>query len=157
MRERMELRKTMCRKYSQHYLLVLNLDSEYRWLMFSLEIILIMIITVCFFASIRISDGLLATRLCVVAVVSTVVTLGIFSAMAEVHADFQNMATSWKCLPMRDAWFRRYMKCVKPIGLKVGSYFVADKGLVMTIAGIIVDNTVSLLMLRAPGHVAHTK
>ena len=149
LREKLKLRFRLSRKYSQHYLLMANINAECRWLTLSFEIIMILLLTAIFFAGVRTSDGLLAVRLCIVACVAFTICLIMFNSMADIHAEFQQMVTSWKYLPLRDAWFRRFMRSVRPIGIMVGSYFEADKGLVMTIAGIIVDNTVSLLMLEA--------
>ena len=147
LRDKVKLRWSVSRKYNQHYLLIANMNAECKWLVLSFEIIMIVILMASCFAAVRISDGLLAVRLCVVTCVGATVTMVIFSSLADVHAYSAEMLTSFKHLPLRDAWFRRFMRSVRPVGVMVGSYFEADKGLVMTIAGIIVDNTVSLLIL----------
>lgn len=108
---------------------------------------MVIAMTLCFTASTRIPDNVVAIRMAVVGLLGTIVFLSIFRSLADVQERFEAMTNSWKKLPLQDTWMKEFLRSVKPRGIMVGSYFEADKGLVMTIAGIIVNNTVSLIML----------
>lgn len=146
--QKLKLRHNVGLIRSQQYVLLSNINTEYRGFMLTLEVVLIATVTLCFCASARYTDdGVLAMRLLIVGCIGATTLLAVFSSAADAFEGSEAMVMSWRRLPLQDAWMKRFLKSVKPAGIMVGSYFEADKGLVMTIARIIVDNTVSLIML----------
>ena len=46
-------------------------------------------------------------------------------------------------------WFRRFLSSCRPFNVQIGNFFFVDRGLIITIVSTIIDNTVTLLLLKS--------
>ena len=145
--EKQRLREKVGQTYREYYVLITYIGSAYKWFVLHLEIVMVTAMVLCLSACTKIPDPGVSIRLGVIGFVGTTVFLSLFSSLADVHERFEAMTSSWRKLHLQDTWMKQFLRSVKPRGIMVGSYFEVDKGLVMTLAGIIVDNTVSAMML----------
>ena len=61
----------------------------------------------------------------------------------------------WRDAKSSRPWFPRFLKSTIPLRVLIGSYFYADKKLVLTSMGIIADNSVTLLVSRRAMQAVH--
>ena len=133
------LRRQVHRRYAQCS------NSNFRWIIAITEALITTFAVISFGAAAK-TDGLVALRALVVGLGVTSIFLLFIKNMAEVHEHFEAMLSSWRRLPGQDAWMRRFLRSTRPRGITVGNYFTVDRGLVLTVAGIIINNTVTVLM-----------
>ena len=75
----------------------------------------------------------------------TVVLLYLFQRMGNVYTESSELLSEF--VPNYSTpWFRRVVKAYKPLRVNVGSFYYADRTLVLTILTIIFTNTASLVM-----------
>ena len=72
----------------------------------------------------------------------------IYSKLASLYEVSEDVLRGWKRGKSFSIWFRRFLKSTRPLKVQLGSYFYADKALVLTSLGIIADNSVTLLVSR---------
>ena len=123
--EKVKLRDTVDQTYGEYYVLITNIGSAYKWFIFHLEVVMVTTMIVCLSACTRIPDQVVAARLGVLGFVGTAVFLSLFSSLADVHEQFEGMTSSWRQLPLQDAWMKKFLRSAKPLGIRVGSYFEA--------------------------------
>ena len=72
----------------------------------------------------------------------------IYSKLASLYEVSEDVLRGWNRAKGSSAWFPRFLKSTRPLKVLLGSYFYADKKLVLTSLGIIADNSVTLLVSR---------
>ena len=72
----------------------------------------------------------------------------IYSRMASIYDNSSDNLKQWRRCRAQRAWMSRFLKSTPPIRVLIGTYFYADKALVLTSLGIIAENSVTLLVSR---------
>ena len=70
-----------------------------------------------------------------------------FTTLAGTYDVSKEVLMGWKS--RRRPWFARFLRSTKPVRIQMGSYFYADKELVLTSMGIMADNSVTLMVSRS--------
>ena len=72
----------------------------------------------------------------------------IFTSMASMYENWVDNLKQWRRCRDQQAWFMRVLRLTPPVKVLLESYFYADKELVLTSLGIVVENSVTLLVSR---------
>ena len=70
-----------------------------------------------------------------------------FKTLGSVSDLCEEMLPAWKGLG-RDPWFRRFLKSCKLLKIEVAGMYHVDREMCLSLAGIIVDGTVSTLIAK---------
>ena len=92
------------------------------------------------------SEGLSSFRYFVVMIAVLGGLLTWLLKLAIVEEKSTEFMESVKPLEGRQPWLRRFLKSVRPLRVEIAMVGYADRGLILTVATLIVDNTVSLLL-----------
>ena len=68
-----------------------------------------------------------------------------FRALGSIH-DTSDEALRVSRRMNGNSWFRRFLRSCKPLKVSVGGLYYVDKGMPLTLAGIILESTVNLLI-----------
>ena len=71
-----------------------------------------------------------------------------YSRMASIYDNSARNLKQWRRCRAERAWIVRFLRSTPPLRVLIGSYFFADKRLVLTSLGIIAQNSVTLLVSR---------
>ena len=93
-------------------------------------------------------DGGRKMHMTSIAVFMTVLINIIYTKLASLFEVSEAVLTGWRRGNALRPWFPRFLRSTPPLRVLIGSYFYADKELVLTTMGIIADNSVTLLVSR---------
>ena len=128
------------------------LQSEFnallKWSLCGIQISFICTVVFAICGSVWNEEGPRKLQLALVAVgLGWIITM-MFSRMASIYDNSSENLKQWRRCRTQRAWITRFLKSTPPIRVLVGSYFYADKELVLTSLGIIAENSVTLLVSR---------
>lgn len=93
-------------------------------------------------------EGARKVHLGVVAVACISFIAVIYTKLASILDDSSETLVQWRHCRDQKAWMSRFLRSMPPIRVRIGAYFYADKAIVLTSLGIVVDNAVSLVVSR---------
>ena len=122
-----------------------NMNDLVRWLMWAEEVILITTVVFGLCGSVW-AEGFRSIRLFIVAAFALSFLVTIWTGLGALYESSVEVLTVWKAqtgLPL-DA--RKFLRSTRPIRVEIGSYFYADRPLVLTLLGVITENTFNVLL-----------
>ena len=73
----------------------------------------------------------------------------IYTRLASIFDNSSDTLKQWRgCGSRQQAWLSRFLRSTPSLRVLIGAYFYADKQLVLTSVGIVIENTVTLLVGR---------
>ena len=108
------------------------------------EIIFITGAVLGFYGSVRLKGARALQQICVgIFYFSTLIHL--WKNMSEVYETSVELLHGWKDM-IKDKWFRRFLQSTRPARMNIGSFYYADREIILTIMQIIMNNTCTLIM-----------
>lgn len=108
------------------------------------EIIFITGAVLGFYGSVRLKGARALQQICVgIFYFSTLIHL--WKNMSEVYETSVELLHGWKDM-VKDKWFRRFLQSTRPARMNIGSFYYADREIILTVTQIIMNNTCTLIM-----------
>lgn len=146
LRNKQAARLTFMREARRIELLLNEYGQMFGRSIFYGEVVQVFIVIFSSYASVR-SSGVSSLRSLTVAVALSWVGQQWLGKLADVYEGSRITLESWKDAGnLHDRLFRRFLKATKPMRVNVGGFFYADRMLVLTVGGIMLQNTASLLI-----------
>ena len=79
-----------------------------------------------------------------VGLLTMVVAFILFGLMADVYEESQGPRKSWSTVRVK--WFVKFSRSARPLAVNVGSFYFADRQLLLTLLNIITSNTANLVL-----------
>lgn len=81
-----------------------------------------------------------------IGITAYVILYSVLRFSATVHTRSEEVIGRWKCRARGP--FARQLRTLRPVSVTVGSYFFVDMGLILTATAMIVDNSITLLLVE---------
>ena len=122
-----------------------NLNDLMRWVWWSSEVILISIVVFglcgCVWA-----EGFPRVRLFVVAMFSLGLLTSFWKGLGAVYETSVDVLAKWKEQGTPSVYVRKFLRATRPDRVQIGRYFYADGSMVLTLLGIVTENTFNVLL-----------
>ena len=82
----------------------------------------------------------------VTVMVSFPLLLHLIRASGTVYEESEESLKCWKRMEYKHKWFAKFRRSCRPLRIKFGSFFYADKGLGLTAVATIVSHTANLVL-----------
>ena len=70
----------------------------------------------------------------------------ILQQLAGVYEEWKMALHSWQTVPQVPKWGRIFLRSCRPIGIPVGSFFYVDRGFMLTVLSIVINNSATLIL-----------
>ena len=122
-----------------------NFNDLMRWVWWSIKVILISIVVFglcgCVWA-----EGFPRVRLFVVAMFSLGLLTSFWKGLGAVYETCVDVLAKWKQQERSPQYVRKFLRATRPDRVQIGSYFYADGSMVLTLLGIVTENTCNVLL-----------
>ena len=122
-----------------------NYNDLMRWVLWSGEVILVTIVVFGLCGSVW-ADDVRAVRLFLVAIFSLGLLTTFWKGLGVVNENSGEVLALWKKQSRLPLHFRTFLLSTRPVRVEIGSYFYADRTMVLTLLDIITTNTFNVLL-----------
>ena len=138
------------RKYRQLEVVLQYLNRAYSPMIYpSTEYILVGVIIFALVGALK-SEGPMQYGLGFIALACYLALAATFRSAAEFHARSQKLLQNWRgILNRHDPAEPRILKTFPELKLKIGSFGFVDTTLILTLSGVILDNSISFLIITS--------
>ena len=133
-----------CRRFCREKRILQVLQSNYndlmRWYLWAVEVILITVIVFGICGSVW-AEGAVAVRLFLGAMLSLYILMTLWKGLGSVYENSAEVLATWRHQDGKSLHFRKFFRSTRPVRVEIGSYFYADRSMVLTLLNIITANT----------------
>ena len=122
-----------------------NYNALMRWVLWSGEVILITIVVFGLCGSVW-AEGFRAVRIFLVAMFSLGLLTTFWKGLGQVYETSGEVLNKWKRIERPPLRVRKFLLATRPVRVEIGSYFYADGSMVLTLLGVITENTFTVLL-----------
>ena len=122
-----------------------NYNALMRWVLWTGEVILITIVVFGLCGSLW-AEGYQRLRLLVVAIFSLGLLTTFWSGFGSVYENSSDVLAQWRQRGRLPLHARQFLRATRPVRVEIGSYFYVDRAMVLTILGIVTENTFNVLL-----------
>ena len=123
-------------------------NAMLKWAFWGLQITILSTATFATVAAVTSEEGRRKVHMAVTVIASMAIFASMYTKLASVHDYSKDVLFQWRQCRRERAWIWRFLRSTPPVSISLGSYFIADKGLVLTSLSIVAENSVSLLVSR---------
>ena len=134
-----------CREKRTLQVLQSNYNDVMRWCLWAVEVILTTMVVFGVCGSVW-TEGAGAIRIFLVAMLSFYVLVTVWKGLGDVYQNSVEVLATWSQQEGNSLLLRKFIRSTRPVRVEIGSYFYADRSMVLTLLDIITQNTFSLLL-----------
>ena len=137
-----------CREKRTLQVLQCNYNDLMRWYLCTLEVFVITSAVFGICGSVW-AEGAVAVRIFLVAMLCLYVLVTVWKGLGDVYENSVEVLARWRY--HHGVHFRKFLRSTRPVRVEIGSYFYADRTLVLTLLNIIAVNTFNVLLASWKG------
>lgn len=121
------------------------------WMLWGVEVVLVATSIFSLCGAIWI-EGIRALHIFIVAMAAMAILLTLWNSLAQIYDTAVNVVKQFKQRAVNFGrtvpWLPKYLRSTRPIRVKIGNFFYIDRMLILTLLGIITENTCGLLLTK---------
>ena len=123
-----------------------NYNDLLRWVLWSLVVILVIIVVFGLCGSVW-AEGAQTVRLYIVSTFCLgLLTTLLWKGLGAVHESSAEVLSHWKREEKLSLHIHKFLWSTRPVRLEIGSYFYADRSMILTLLNIIMTNPFNVLL-----------